>query len=98
MTSLTNKDYKEILIYYKKPIPKNNKELKTQAEKIMGEKLCRCIKKIDTKNESRSIGICTRTIFNKKGYTRSKFKCKGKTTVTFRKKTKNSKTLKNKNI
>jgi hypothetical protein len=92
MSRLNNNDYKEILIYYKKPIPKNNKELKLHAEKILAEKLCRCIKKVDPKNQARSIGICTKTIFNRKGYTRGKFKCKGKSTVTFRKTVKNRKT------
>jgi hypothetical protein len=91
MTQLNNNDYKEILLYYNKPIPKNNHQLKLNAEKILSQKLCRCIKKVDPKNEPRSIGICTRSIFNKKGYTRGKFKCKGKSTVTFRKTVKNRK-------
>ena len=42
-------------------------------------------KKIDKINEARAIGICTKTIFNRKGYTRGKFKCKGKSTVKFNK-------------
>ena len=65
--------------------------LKNTAEKIMSEKLCRCIKKIDKENEERAIGICTKTIFNRKGYTRGKFKCKGKSTVKFNKTIKNKK-------
>ena len=83
-TELTNKDYISILKYYKMNIPKSKRLLKTQAETIMAEKLCRCIKKVDVKNESKSIGICTKTIFNKKGYTRSKFTCKKNRTVKFR--------------
>ena len=87
MTELTNNDYKHILEYYKISIPKSKRLLKINAEKIMSEKLCRCIKKIapTEKNESRAIGICTKTIFNKKGYTRGKFKCKGKSSVKFNK-------------
>lgn len=93
MTELTNNDYKQILEYYKESIPKSHRLTKIMAENILASKLCRCIKKVDIQNESRSIGICTKTIINKKGYTRGKFKCKGKQTITL-KKTKN-KTRKN---
>ena len=91
MSELNNSDYKQILEYYKKPIPKSKRLLKISAEKIMSEKLCRCIKKVDKVNESRAIGICTKTIFNRKGYTRGKFKCKGKSSVKFNKTLKNKK-------
>jgi predicted Zn-dependent protease len=84
MSELTTNDYKQILEYYKKPIPKSRRLLKNNAEQILAEKLCKCIKKIEPKNEARSIGICTKTIFNRKGYTRGKFKCKGKKAVTFK--------------
>ena len=91
---VTNKDYISILNYYKINIPKSKILIKKQAEKIMAEKLCKCIKKIDKQNEAKSIGICTKTIFNRKGYTRGQFQCKKTQTVKFRKKNKN-KTLKN---
>jgi len=81
---LTNKDYVSILNYYNINIPKTKKLIKQKAEKIMAEKLCKCIKKLDNKYEAKSIGICTKTIFNRKGYTRGKFKCKGKKAVTFK--------------
>ncbi len=95
MDKITIKDYIKILDFYNLPIPKSNKHIKTEAEKILSEKLCRCIKKIDaiTKNEPRSIGICTKTIFNRKGLTRGKFRCKGNKFATFRK-TKKQKKLK----
>jgi len=86
MSELTNNDYKKILEYYNKPIPKSKRLLKSQAEKILVNKLCRCIKKIDKKNEVRAIGICTKTIFNNKGFTRGKFTCKKKQTITIKKK------------
>ena len=89
MTELTNNDYKQILEYYNKTIPKSNRLLKKNAEQILAEKLCKCIKKIEPENEARSIGICTKTIFNRKGYTRGKFKCRGKRTVTVKKTIKN---------
>ena len=92
MNELNNNDYKKILEFYNEQIPKSNRLIKIAAEKLLAGKLCRCIKKVDKENEGRAIGICTKTIFNTKGYTRSKFKCKGKSTVKFYK-TKN-KTLK----
>ena len=91
MSELNNADYKKILEYYEMSIPKSKRILKMSAEKIMSEKLCRCIKKVDKENEARAIGICTKTIFNRKGYTRGKFKCKGKSTVKFNKTLKNRK-------
>ena len=82
---LTNKDYISILRYYKINIPKSKQILKEKAEQIMADKLCKCIKTIDMNNEPKSIGICTKSIFNNKGFTRGKFKCKSKRVVAFRK-------------
>ena len=93
MTQLTTNDYKKILEYYKKPIPGSTSLMKNAAEQILASKLCRCIKKVDKNNEARAIGICTRTIFNRRGYTRGKFKCKRVPTVKFRRTDKN-KTIK----
>lgn len=90
VSKLTNKDYINILQYYKLNIPKSQKLLKIQAEKIMAEKLCKCIKKIDSKNEAKSIGICTKSVFNTKGYTRGKFQCKKHQSVKFRRTNKNT--------
>jgi hypothetical protein len=87
MSEITESDYKKILDFYEKPIPRSKRLLKIEAEKILATKLCRCIKKIDDKNEARSIGICTKSVINTKGFTRGKFKCKGKKYITFRKKT-----------
>jgi hypothetical protein len=94
MSELTNNDYKKILEYYNKPIPKSKRLLKNQAEKLLTNKLCRCIKKVDKENEARSIGICTKTIINNKGFTRGKFTCKKKQTINLSK-IKNNKTKKN---
>ena len=82
---LTNGDYIKILNYYKIEIPGTKQMVKDAATKILGEKLCRCIKKVDAVNESRSIGICTKSIFLRKGLTRGKFSCKGKRLLKFRK-------------
>ena len=89
MSNVTINDYKKILDYYKIPIPKSTKSLKTKAEHILATKLCRCIKKVGITNESRSIGICTKTVLNRKGYKRGTFKCKGKQTIKFSRATKN---------
>ena len=89
MTPLTTNDYKQILEYYKKPIPGSTRLMKNAAEQILASKLCRCIKKVDKNNEARAIGICTRTIFNRRGYTRGKFKCKRVPTVKLRRTVKN---------
>lgn len=85
-TELTNKDYINILKYYKMSIPKSRRLLKKQAENVLAEKLCRCIKKVDVqiKNEPKSIGICTKTLFNNRGYSRGSFTCRKKRTVKFR--------------
>ena len=92
-TRLTNKDYISILKYYNKKIPKSKTLIKIQAEKIMAQKLCKCIKKVDPIYEAKSIGICTKSIFNRKGLTRGQFQCKKKQSVKI-KKTNNNKTLK----
>lgn len=90
MTELTNKDYTHILEYYKKNIPKSSRLLKIEAEKILASKLCKCIKKIDITNESKSIGICTKSVINRKGYRRGKFTCRSKPTIQIKKVKNNS--------
>ena len=92
---ITKQDYTKILQFYKMEIPSSNRILRTKAKTILAEKLCRCIKKVDLKNEAKSIGICTKTIFNRKGYHRGKFTCKGKQKVDFRRNDENQKTRKN---
>lgn len=94
MSILTIEDYKDILNYYNQPIPKSKRLLKINAENILADKLCRCIKKIDPIDESKSIGICTKTIINSKGFTRGNFKCKNKKFITLSKRKKNNKTVK----
>jgi hypothetical protein len=76
MSELTKKDYKQILEFYNQPIPKSEHLLKLKAERILSKKMCRCIKKLDKTNEARSIGICTKTIINSKGFKRGKLTCK----------------------
>ena len=94
--TITKKDSIQILTFYKMKIPSSNVLLKQKAKNVLAEKLCRCIKKIDPVNEAKSIGICTKTIFNRRGYTRGKFSCKKKQSVEFRKTNQYKKTRKNK--
>lgn len=74
--ALNKKDYIKILKYYNLPIPKSVSEMKKQAEKVLALKLCRCIKKVSPSNEATAIGVCTRTIFERKNLTRGAFTCK----------------------
>jgi hypothetical protein len=95
--NLNNSDYIKILEYYKIPIPKSNRLLKIQAENILAKKLCRCIKKVNTNNdEPRAIGICSKTIINRKGLTSGTFKCKGKESIILKKRSNFSLNNKNK--
>jgi len=101
MTQLTNADYKQILVFYKQNIPKTERLLKLEAEKFLASKLCRCIKTVSQKekNETRAIGICTKSVINTKGITRGNFKCKRRATIKLFKnknKNKNNKTRINK--
>ena len=80
---LTKADYIKILKYYNLEIPKNIKDIKKSAEHILAKKLCSGIKKVSPDTEPNSIGICTRTIFNRKHLTRGKFNCIGTRKVEF---------------
>ncbi len=79
--NLTNKDYISVLKFYKLPIPKSKQLCKRRAESIMGEKLCRCIKKLEPMYQAKSIAICTKSVFNNKGVSRGKFTCSKKRTA-----------------
>ena len=96
MKNLSLVDYKNILDYYKMTIPATNKKIKTVAEQILADKLCRCIKKLDPMDEGKAVGICTKTIINNKGFIRGTFKCKTKSLVKLYKKSRGKKTLKRK--
>lgn len=87
MTELSTEDYKNILEYYKSPVPKSKQLLKKRAEKLLVSKLCRCIKKVDKGNEWRAIGICTKSVINKKGYSRGTFTCKKQQNISLKKNT-----------
>jgi hypothetical protein len=75
---ITNSDYSKILAYYGLDVPKKGSHLKDAAENILSQKLCSCIKKVgpSAKDEQKAIGVCTKTVLNRKGFSRGKFKCK----------------------
>ena len=94
-SNLNKSDYAKILEYYGEQVPSTLSELKKNAEDILSLKLCRCIKKVSPENEPKAIGICTKTIFNRKGLTRGNFKCKNGRNIELKKAKKNMKTKKN---
>ena len=94
---LKYKDYISILKFYKMDIPKSKRALKQQAENILSDKLCRCIKKVEPEYEAKSISICTKSIFNRKNLKRGKFNCKGKRSVKIYKRVSNESKNKNAN-
>lgn len=89
MFKLTIKDYKTILQYYNINYNElTNKEIKQKAEDILATKLCKCIKKIQTKNkanESKTIPICRESVVTKKGLHIYNFTCKNKPTLRSKK-------------
>lgn len=64
----------------KKKIPKNIMKIKTKnsrAKKIIANKFCSCVKKLEHKYGAKGIGICTSSVFTKKGLKRTgTFSCK----------------------
>lgn len=89
MAALSYGDYKAILRFYDIDYSRmKNKQVKTIAESALANKLCRCIKKVDPKDESRSIGICTDSVIRKKGLSISGFTCKKKPRLKTNRKTK----------
>ena len=65
-------------------------KIKEIAEKVLAEKLCRCIKTLDKyykdDDEKRSIAICKKSVIQKKQLRSHKFTCKkGRTLVSDRK-------------
>tara|TARA_Y100000816_G_C25955737_1_gene498679 strand:- start:67 stop:408 length:342 start_codon:yes stop_codon:yes gene_type:complete len=78
--NLTKEDYINILDYYNVKYSKNLpiNLLRNSAEKIISEKLCRCIKKVPNKNkpESRAIGICNYSVIKRKNLKINGFTCK----------------------
>ena len=79
---LIKQDYIDILNFYTINFSEDFsiKLLKKMTEKIIAEKLCRCIKKVPNEGfpESRAIGICNWSVVQKKKLGIYKFSCKKK--------------------
>jgi hypothetical protein len=81
---LTQSDYITILKFYNVPFNETTAKnvIKTLAEDILANKLCKCIKKIQKKSktlkEARSIAICKTSVLHKKGLQDFTFSCKKK--------------------
>ena len=75
---LTIKEYIDILQYYNVSVPAKSHDIKEKAEKIITTKLCGCINKLNQKNmnNTKSIGVCTKSVVNNKGFSIESFKCK----------------------
>ena len=79
--NLTNKDYLDIMRFYKIDISNmSNRVIKKKAEDILANKLCKCIKKVNPllKNEQNSIAVCRKSVLFKKKISNYGFRCKGK--------------------
>ncbi len=90
---LSKSDYKKILDYYNiKYTDKTSfKSIKRKAENILSDKLCRCIKKVQTRQKKSlqtSIGICKKSVLKNKKLQCGKFTCKKKPRFIKDKKTK----------
>ena len=82
---LTEKDYKLILKYYNINTENLSKtDIQEQAESILAQKMCRCIKKVDSYNsrknnklsESNIISICKKSVLSNKNIKNYRFTCK----------------------
>jgi len=103
---LNTNDYAKILEHYGKKVPKINKIIdknKTRklAEKTIAQKMCKCIKSVNKyskRNEAVSIGICRKSILNRRALSIASFKCRKTPRLTGKNKTmkiyKNSKNIK----
>ena len=82
---LSKQDYLDILNYYNiKDVKASNKiQLRNMVERLIANKLCRCIKKVDKtiKNENSSIAICKNSILKQKSLKISGFSCKKRATL-----------------
>lgn len=110
--NLNKKDYQAILekygekvIYSKHPKTKrkifNKQKTRALTRKILSEKLCKCIKKVQKNStfklqEPAAIAICNKSIFSNRGIKLYKFTCKKKPRLLPKKGTKKylSKTMK----
>lgn len=94
---LNKQDSVTILKYYNIDYDKkdNVKSLRDSAEKVLSEKLCRCIGKIGgeeptPKEKQRAIALCKASVLTKKGLTDKGFSCKKRQTLSIAKRSSRS--------
>ena len=76
---MARKSYSSILNGYKQKSPANFYTRKKKVERFLAQKFCACIKKLTRKFKEKSIGICTRSVFQSKGLNRHHdFSCKNR--------------------
>ena len=46
------------------------------SQKLLAEKLCRCIKKVRKTVKNKVIGICVKSVLQSRGKTLKRFKCR----------------------
>ena len=75
---LSSMEYKKIAQFYNIPKP-SDKTYKEIAEDVLAGKLCKCIKKVRSRQqvlEKAAIGVCRKSIFKNRGIDFYNFKCK----------------------
>ena len=75
---LSSMEYKKIAQFYNIPKP-SDKTYKEIAEDVLAGKLCKCIKKVQSRQkvlEKAAIGVCRESIFKNRGVDFYNFKCK----------------------
>ena len=76
---LSRRDYLDILDYYNINVKKKDINfLKEKVEKLVANKLCKCIKSVNNKvkNERKSIAICNNSVLKRKSLKIKRFSCK----------------------
>lgn len=76
MKKLTKRDYRKITKFYK-----SKKHTRKNALKTISRKFCSCVEKVKAKKKGEAIGICTKSVINRKGFKRGKFSCKRKPSI-----------------
>lgn len=81
---LRKKDYQAIFAFYGAPMPQQKSQWKPRADTLLSKKYCNCYNKLRGRFHGRAIGICTKSIYNYKGFTRKKpFQCRDERNVNY---------------
>ncbi len=84
--ALTKKDYEKILKYYGVDIPNKTplRKIRQNAEQLLANKLCRCIKGVRyktgvIKRVNNPVAVCSNAVLTRRGLTYSRITCKRRT-------------------